>query len=118
KVGKDEVVNRLNLSNEGLDIDVNRLGIKGGNNASYVDIRNEKIELGGKFSRTWKGSTSRNEIFTRLKDGHLRFRNNKLDRSLYVSEFGISTYIDGEGDGQGSSGTIAWWDTTFSPSNA
>ena len=28
KVGKDEIINRLNLSPEGLDIDVNKVGIR------------------------------------------------------------------------------------------
>lgn len=55
-------------------------------------------------------------IFTRLKDGHLRFRNNTAGGSLYMSHFGISTYIDGEGEDGGSSGTIQWWDKTYSDS--
>ena len=37
-----------------------------------------------------------------MRDGHLRFRNNDLDRSIYISDFGISTYLDGnESDGSG-----------------
>ena len=30
KVGKNEIINRLNLSPEGLDINVNNIGIRGG----------------------------------------------------------------------------------------
>ncbi|NFX91693.1 hypothetical protein G0Y29_05075 [Staphylococcus aureus] len=116
KVGKNDIVNSLNLSNEGLDINVNRIGIKGGNNNRYVQIQNDSIELGGIVQRTWKGKRSTDDIFTRLKDGHLRFRNNTAGGSLYMSHFGISTYIDGEGEDGGSSGTIQWWDKTYSDS--
>ncbi len=74
------------------------------------------IELGGIVQRTWRGKRSTDDIFTRLKDGHLRFRNNTAGGSLYMSHFGISTYIDGEGEDGGSSGTIQWWDKTYSDS--
>ncbi|HDF8261638.1 TPA: hypothetical protein PCT82_002361 [Staphylococcus aureus] len=116
KVGKNDIVNSLNLSNEGLDINVNRIGIKGGNANRYVQVQNDFIELGGIVQRTWKGKRSTDDIFTRLKDGHLRFRNNTAGSSLYMSHFGISTYIDGEGEDGGSSGTIQWWDKTYSDS--
>lgn len=116
KVGKNDIVNSLNLSNEGLDINVNRIGIKGGNANRYVQVQNDFIELGGIVQRTWKGKRSTDDIFTRLKDGHLRFRNNTAGGSLYMSHFGISTYIDGEGEDGGSSGTIQWWDETYSDS--
>lgn len=116
KVGKNDIVNSLNLSNEGLDINVNRIGIKGGNANRYVQVQNDFIELGGIVQRTWKGKRSTDDIFTRLKDGHLRFRNNTAGGSLYMSNFGISTYIDGEGEDGGSSGTIQWWDKTYSDS--
>lgn len=118
KVDKNSVVSSINASPERIDINTQNIGIRGGSGQSYVDIRNDQIELGGGFRRTWRGRSTRHNIFTRLKDGHLRFRNNALDRSLYMSEFGISTYIDGEGEGKGSSGTIQWWDTTYSQSNA
>ncbi|EUV12287.1 phage minor protein, partial [Staphylococcus aureus M0196] len=116
KVGKNDIVNSLNLSNEGLDINVNRIGIKGGNANRYVQVQNDFIELGGIVQLTWKGKRSTDDIFTRLKDGHLRFRNNTAGGSLYMSHFGISTYIDGEGEDGGSSGTIQWWDKTYSDS--
>ncbi|UXR56786.1 phage tail spike protein [Staphylococcus schleiferi] len=118
KVDKDAVVSSINATPEKVDINTRNVGIRGGSGQAYVDIRNDQIELGGGFRRTWRGRSTRHNIFTRLKDGHLRFRNNALDRSLYMSEFGISTYIDGEGEGLGSSGTIQWWDTTYSESDA
>lgn len=116
KVSKNDIVNSLNLSSEGLDINVNRIGIKGGNANRYVQIQNDSIELGGIVQRTWRGKRSTDDIFTRLKDGHLRFRNNTAGGSLYMLHFGISTYIDGEGEDGGSSGTIQWWDKKYSDS--
>lgn len=116
KVDKNDIVNSLNLSSEGLDINVNQIGIKGGNANRYVQIQNDSIELGGIVQRTWRGKRSTDDIFTRLKDGHLRFRNNTAGGSLYMSHFGISTYIDGEGEDGGSSGTIQWWDKKYSDS--
>ncbi|UXS61035.1 phage tail spike protein [Staphylococcus ureilyticus] len=111
KVDQDNIINRLNLSPEGLDIDVNNLGIRGGDNNQYLNIENDTIELHGSYTRTWQGSTDNNNVFTRLKDGHLRFRNNDFDRSIYVSDFGISTYLDG--DPRNASGTLEFFDYTY-----
>ncbi|MCD2476010.1 structural protein, partial [Staphylococcus aureus] len=87
-----------------------------GDNNRYVQIQNDSIELGGIVQRTWRGKRSTGDIFTRLKDGHLRFRNNTAGGFLYMAHFGISTYIDGEGEDGGSSGTIQSWDKTYSDS--
>ena len=45
KVGKDEIINRLNLSPEGLDIDVNKVGIRGGDSTNYIYLSQDKIEM-------------------------------------------------------------------------
>ncbi|MDK9853814.1 phage tail spike protein [Staphylococcus equorum] len=111
KVDQDNIINRLNLSPEGLDIDVNNLGIRGGDSNQYLNIENDTIELHGSYTRTWQGSTDYNEVFTRLKDGHLRFRNNDLSRSIYLSDFGVSTYLDG--DPRNASGTLEFFDYTY-----
>lgn len=111
KVDQDNIINRLNLSPEGLDIDVNNLGIRGGDNNQYLNIENDTIELHGSYTRTWQGSTDNSNVFTRLKDGHLRFRNNDFDRSIYISDFGISTYLDG--DPRNASGTLEFFDYTY-----
>lgn len=112
KVGKGEIINRLNLSTEGLDINVNKIGIRGGDSSSYVQIANDIIELSGQFTRTWRGQTQKDIVYTRMKDGLLRFRNNSKDRSLYYSDFGVSTYVDG--DGSEASGTLQFFDYTYS----
>ncbi|HGO2073662.1 phage tail spike protein [Staphylococcus aureus] len=115
KVGKNDIINSLNLSTEGLDINVNKIGIKGGDAKRYVQIQNDEIRLGGIVTRSWRGRRTTDDIFTSLKDGYLRFRNNSTQGSLYMSHFGISTFDDGGQDG-GSSGTVQWWDKTYSDS--
>ncbi|MEB5628473.1 phage tail spike protein [Staphylococcus capitis] len=116
KVGKDEVINRLNLSPEGLDIDVNKIGIRGGDNTNYIYLSQDKIEMAGTFQRTFRGNTQKDNVFMRAQGGYLRFRNNAQDRSLYLSDFGLSTYIDG--NIEESSGTLQFFDYTYSPSNS
>ncbi|WP_341465886.1 phage tail spike protein, partial [Staphylococcus pseudintermedius] len=51
KADETNIINKLNLSREGLDINVNNIGIRGGNDVSYVDIRNDQIELSGEYTR-------------------------------------------------------------------
>lgn len=112
KADETNIVNKLNLSREGLDINVNNIGIRGGSSTSYVDIRNDLIELSGEYTRTFRGDTQKDYVYTRMKDGLLRFRNNTRNRSLYYSDFGISTYVDG--DANESSGTLQFFDYTYS----
>ncbi|EJG1256529.1 hypothetical protein CP853_RS01650 [Staphylococcus pseudintermedius] len=112
KADETNIINKLNLSREGLDINVNNIGIRGGNDVSYVDIRNDQIELSGEYTRTFRGDTQKDFVYTRIKDGLLRFRNNTRNRSLYYSDFGISTYVDG-GPNE-SSGTLQFFDYTYS----
>ena len=59
KVGKDEIINRLNLSPEGLDINVNNIGIRGGDSKTYLKLSQDTIELAGTFVRTWRGDTQK-----------------------------------------------------------
>ncbi|WP_353421855.1 phage tail spike protein [Staphylococcus delphini] len=111
KVGKDEIINRLNLSPEGLDINVNNVGIRGGDSSEYVHIKNDEITLYGTYTRNWVGATETNNVFTRLKDGHIRFRNNDKNRSIYISDLGISTFLDGTPTE--ASGTIQFFDYLY-----
>ncbi|EOY0738379.1 phage tail spike protein [Staphylococcus pseudintermedius] len=112
KADETNIINKINLSREGLDINVNNIGIRGGSGTSYVDIRNDLIELSGEYTRTFRGDTQKDYVYTRMKDGLLRFRNNTRNRSLYYSDFGISTYVDG-GPNE-SSGTLQFFDYTYS----
>lgn len=116
KVGKNEIINRLNLSPEGLDINVNKVALRGGDNINYVHLSQDKFEMAGTFQRTWLGDTQKDNVYMRAQNGLLRFRNNSRDRSIYYSDFGISTYIDGDSDG--ASGTIQFFDYTYSPTKS
>lgn len=103
-------------------LNANNIRIFGGSGDKTAELRNDEIRLNGTFTREWMNVTSTDHIFTSMKNGYLRFRNNDLDRSLYYSEFGISTMRDQTGnyieDLQGSSGSIIWWDTRYSGSDA
>ncbi|WP_242449707.1 phage tail spike protein, partial [Staphylococcus delphini] len=113
KADETNIVNKLNLSREGLEIDVNNVGIRGGDSSEYVHIKNDEITLYGTYTRDWVGITETNNVFTRLKDGHIRFRNNDKDRSIYISDLGISTFLDGSPTE--ASGTIQFFDHLYDP---
>lgn len=93
-------------------LNANLVTVTGGDNSRFVEIKNDQMTLYGTFKRTWQGVTTTNNVYTRLKDGHLRFRNNDLDRSIYFSDFGISTYLDG--DSADASGTLEFFDYSYS----
>ncbi|PCF70741.1 hypothetical protein B4W72_12155 [Staphylococcus delphini] len=113
KADETNIVNKLNLSREGLEIDVNNVGIRGGDSSEYVHIKNDEITLYGTYTRDWASVTETNNVFTRLKDGHIRFRNNDKDRSIYISDLGISTFLDGSPTE--ASGTIQFFDHLYDP---
>ncbi|WP_422632175.1 phage tail spike protein [Staphylococcus simulans] len=95
KVGKDEIINRLNLSPEGLDINVNNLGIRGGDTTNYLTIKNQEILSRGIFTRTWGGVTDTPTATVGIKDGYILSRNQKTGYSLYMTEKGLSTMMSG-----------------------
>ncbi|MFQ3903763.1 phage tail protein [Staphylococcus sp. 50Mo3-1] len=103
-------------------LDANLVNVVGGDGDKYISMKNDELRLNGTYTRMWRGETTTSNVFTSLKNGYIRFRNNTTNSSLYMSEFGISTYVDQTGeylDAPGnSSGTIAWWDKTYSPSGA
>lgn len=113
KVGKDEIINRLNLSPEGLDINVNNIGIRGGDSKTYLKLSQDTMELAGTFNRTWRGDIQKDNVYMRAQGGLLRFRNNTRDRSLYYSDFGISTYVDG--NNEEASGSLQFLITLIHP---
>ncbi|MEJ7172515.1 hypothetical protein WL236_12020, partial [Staphylococcus capitis] len=75
KVGKDEVINRINLSNEGLDINVNKLGIVGGDSTNSLTIRNNQVLSRGKYSRTWSGVTDTPNATVGIRNGYIMSSN-------------------------------------------
>ena len=68
KVGKDEIINRLNLSPEGLDIDVNKVGIRGGDSTNYIYLSQDKIEMVVR-SNVLLEKHSKDNVFMRAQGG-------------------------------------------------
>ncbi|WP_411842163.1 phage tail protein [Salinicoccus sp. HZC-1] len=79
----------------------------------YTLINNGRIEARGKHQRTWLGQTSTHDVSLRFEHGYIRARNNSLNRSLYFSDYGISTYADAEGNND-ASGSLLFRDPEFS----
>src|SRR5699024_3624511 len=116
---------RTAMTGDGLIADVvtagtlnaDQVAIQGGNGNEYLYMSGNIFEQRGTYKRTWQGIQTTHDTKIKIQNGHLRFRNDNLQRSLYISEFGMSTYIDGDGaylDEGGSSGTLNWWDETYS----
>lgn len=95
KVGKNEVVNRLNLSTEGLDINVNKLGIVGGDSTNSLTIRNNRVLSRGQFTRTWSGVTDTANATVGIRNGYIMSSNEDTGYNLYMSEKGLSTMMSG-----------------------
>lgn len=95
KVGKNEIVNRLNLSNEGLDINVNKIGIRGGDSTNNLTIKNNEVLSRGKYSRTWSGVTDKPNATVGIRNGYIMSSNEDTGYNLYMTEKGLSTMMSG-----------------------
>lgn len=83
-------------------------------------IRGGYFESSGTYRRSWLGRTTTNNVSIRVESGYLRFRNNTLGGSIYMSDYGISTMRDATGDYldmNGSSGSLIFFDTRYSYDN-
>ncbi|MEK4918845.1 phage tail spike protein [Staphylococcus sp. FSL W8-1270] len=98
KVGKGEIINRLNLSPEGLDINVNNIGLRGGDSVDYIDIRNNSILSYGSFTRTWANETDTANLRLGIQGGTVKVQNRTTGYNLYLTEKGLSTMLAGAGD--------------------
>lgn len=81
----------------------------------YTIIQNGQIESRGKFERTWRGVTKTHDVSTRFEHGYIRSRNNTDQLSSYLSDFGLSTYSDAEGNND-ASGSLLLRETEYSDS--
>ncbi|OFO41734.1 phage tail spike protein [Staphylococcus sp. HMSC070D05] len=111
KVGKNEVINRLNLSPEGLDINVNNIGIRGGDSVDYLDIRNNSILSYGSFTRTWANETDTANLRLGVQGGTVKVQNRTTGYNLYLTEKGLSTMLAGAGDE--TAGTLEFHSTKY-----
>lgn len=111
KVGKGEIINRLNLSPEGLDINMNNIGIRGGDNIDYIDIRNNSILSYGSFTRTWANETDTANLRLGIQGGTVKVQNRTTGYNLYLTEKGLSTMLAGAGDE--TAGTLEFHSTKY-----
>ncbi|MBC3067097.1 hypothetical protein H7866_05130 [Staphylococcus hominis] len=111
KVGKNEIINRLNLSPEGLDINVNNIGIRGGDSVDYIDIRNNSILSYGSFTRTWANETDTANLRLGIQGGTVKVQNRTTGYNLYLTEKGLSTMLAGAGDE--TAGTLEFHSTKY-----
>lgn len=111
KVGKKEIINRLNLSPEGLDINVNNIGIRGGDSVDYLDIRNNSILSYGSFTRTWANETDTANLRLGIQGGTVKIQNRTTGYNLYLTEKGLSTMLAGAGDE--TAGTLEFHSTKY-----
>ena len=111
KVSKDDVINRINLSPEGLDINVNKIGIRGGDATNYINIKNNDILSYGKFSRSWAGEKDTANLELGISNGRVLVRNQTTGYRLYLTERGLSTMMDGFSDD--TSGTLEFHSQRF-----
>lgn len=111
KVGKNEIINRLNLSPEGLDINMNNIGIRGGDSVDYIDIRNNSILSYGSFTRTWANETDTANLRLGIQGGTVKVQNRTTGYNLYLTEKGLSTMLAGAGDE--TAGTLEFHSTKY-----
>lgn len=111
KVGKGEIINRLNLSPEGLDINVNNIGLRGGDSVDYIDIRNNSILSYGSFTRTWANETDTANLRLGIQGGTVKVQNRTTGYNLYLTEKGLSTMLAGAGDE--TAGTLEFHSTKY-----
>lgn len=111
KVGKNEIINRLNLSPEGLDIDVNKVGIRGGDSTNYIKIQNSGFLSYGNFRRSWAGEVDDAKLELGINNGRVLIRNQSTGYRLYLTERGLSTMMDGFSED--TSGTLEFHSTRF-----
>ncbi|MDW4036110.1 phage tail spike protein [Staphylococcus saprophyticus] len=102
-------------------LNANLISVRGGNNTEFTEITNNRITQRGQYNRRWLGRSYDYDVTTTMSRGYIRFGDENRNRAINFSAFGLSTFLDGDGewaDAPGSSGSIYWWDGTYSPSNA
>ncbi|MDW4081636.1 phage tail spike protein [Staphylococcus saprophyticus] len=102
-------------------LNANLISVRGGNNKEFTEITNNRITQRGQYNRRWLGRSYDYDVTTTMSRGYIRFGDENRNRAINFSAFGLSTFLDGDGewaDAPGSSGSIYWWDGTYSPSNA
>lgn len=80
----------------------------------FIRIQGSRFESRGSFNRKWRGKTKTHDVSMRFEGGYMRARNNTTNGSVYYSDVGVSTQMDGDADGSGSSGTLEFFTDEYS----
>lgn len=96
-------------------LDAGQVVVRGGSATDYTLIDGSHITMRGQFSRTWRGSTDILDVTTQMRNGYIRFSNPAKQRALNISDYGISTFLNGTGGADGdASGVIEFFSRRFS----
>src|SRR5699024_3683401 len=76
-------------------INADKIGVRGGSATEYLKLVGNTFELRGQITSTWFGITKRRDVKYQFQDGYFRARNDEEDKSLYFSDYGISSFIRG-----------------------
>ncbi|NJH78797.1 hypothetical protein GLV91_04720 [Staphylococcus agnetis] len=94
KADETNIINKINLSREGLDINVNNIGIRGGDSVNYLEIKNNSVLSRGRFTRTWANKTDSANLTLGIREGYLMVSNEDTGYNLYMTEKGLSTMMN------------------------
>ncbi|PTF68153.1 phage tail spike protein [Staphylococcus chromogenes] len=94
KADETNIINKINLSREGLDINVNNIGLRGGDSVNYLEIKNNSVLSRGKFTRTWANKTDIANLTLGIRNGYLLVSNEDNGYNLYMTEKGLSTMMN------------------------
>lgn len=84
----------------------------------YTKIQGAHLSARGKYRREWRGKTSTNDTEIQLRDGLIALRNFTKEWSLYLNDYGISSFMNAEGTKDvDASGYIEFHSSDYSPSN-
>lgn len=94
KADETNIINKINLSREGLDINVNNIGLRGGDSVNYLEIKNNSVLSRGRFTRTWANNTDTANLTLGIRNGYLLVSNEDNGYNLYMTEKGLSTMMN------------------------
>ena len=94
KADETNIINKINLSREGLDINVNNIGLRGGDSVNYLEIKNNSVLSRGRFTRTWANNTDTANLTLGIRNGYLLVSNEDTGYNLYMTEKGLSTMMN------------------------
>lgn len=94
KADETNIINKINLSREGLDINVNNIGLRGGDSVNYLEIKNNSVLSRGRFTRTWANNTDTANLTLGIRNGYLLVSNEDNGYNLYMTEKGLSRMMN------------------------